>query len=372
MDDAAKPLDEVLDRRLRDAEPELARCLGLEVVRLVDDEVVVVGEQRAAHLEVGEQQRVVDDEQVRGRGLVAGVAVEARALPGAGAHREPARAHAVPRRQLRAGEPQLGAVAGARLAQPCERLRQRPCVVGRGGVGVRRRFPASEAEVVRLALELRVAEARDVHLRHAAQHVQQVRDVLRDQLLLEVDRVRGDDDADVVPQREEHGGQQVGDRLADAGAALHEQVVGLRLRVRGAAHRTECPCDGLRHLCLLAARLVAAEALRERAVVREQSAHLVRGHRLRRLRHAEAARTLQPTCDLLLVDAADGPGVGCGGRLGECKDEVGERAVRPCQQVGEASQQSGPEAPRTLDEFEVDGVGEAGVGDGSRSDPLSR
>ena len=304
MDHGAEPLDEVLDRRLRDAEAELPRRLGLEVVRLVDDEVVVVGQQRAADLEVGEQQRVVDDEQVRGGRLVAGVAVETCALPCAGADREPARAHAVPREEFRAGQPQLRAVAGACLAEPRERLRQRAGVVGRRHVAVRRRLPASQAEVVRLPLELGVPEVGDVQPWNAVQHVQQVRDVLRDQLLLQVDGIGGDDDAHVVAQCEQHGGEQVGDGLADAGAAFHEQVVRLRVRVR----RAERPRDGFRHLRLLASRLVAAEALRERAVVRQQLAHFVRRHRFRRLRHAEAARTLQPPRDLLRVDAADGPG----------------------------------------------------------------
>ena len=254
-------------------------------------------------------------------------------------------------------QPQLRAVAGARLAEPRERLCQRAGVVGRRHVAVCRRLPASQAEVVRLPLELCVPEVGDVQSRHAAQHVQQVRDVLRDQLLLQVDGVRGDDDADVVAQREEHRGQQVGDGLADAGAALHEQVVRLGVRVR----RAERPRDGLRHLGLLTPRLVAAEALRERAVVRQQLAHLVRRHRFRGLGHAEAARTLQPPRDLLRIDAADGPRVGCGRRLGEREHEVGERAVRPRQQVGEASQQPGPQPARTLDELKVDGVGEPGV-----------
>ena len=136
----------------------------------------------------------------------------------------------------------------------------------------------------------------------------------------------------------------------------------MRLGVR--VRRTERSRDGLRHLRLLAPRLVAPEALRERAVVREQASHLLRCDRSRRLGHAEAAGTLQPPRNLLRVDAAYGPGAGRSGRLGERGHEVGERAVRSRQQIGQASQQSTGEPLRPLDESEVDGVGEASIGNG--------
>ena len=83
------------------------------------------------------------------------------------------------------------------------------------------------------------------------------RDVLVDELFLERDRVRGDDDAFLVLHRVVDRRQQIGERFADAGAGFDEQMfpVGHRLSDRG------------RHLELLGAILVAlAQPPRDGAV----------------------------------------------------------------------------------------------------------
>ena len=96
VDEGAEAFDGLLDGRLGDAEAELARGLRFEVVGLVDDQVAVFREQGAADFHVGEQQGVVHDYEVRGGGLVAGVAVETRAFASAGAGGEAAGVDPVP------------------------------------------------------------------------------------------------------------------------------------------------------------------------------------------------------------------------------------------------------------------------------------
>ncbi len=49
--------------------PQAARGRVLQVVGLIDHQVVVLGQQAAADLGIGEQERVVDDDQIRGFGL---------------------------------------------------------------------------------------------------------------------------------------------------------------------------------------------------------------------------------------------------------------------------------------------------------------
>ena len=72
------------------------------------------------------------------------------------------------------------------------------------------------------------------------------RDVLVDQLLLEIDRVRRDDHALLLLHREVDRREEIGERLADAGARFHQQVLPLRQRAR----------NGISHLELLRAELV--------------------------------------------------------------------------------------------------------------------
>ena len=356
---AAQPLDKVLDRRVRDAEPELPGGLRLQIVRLVHDEEVVVRQEGAADLQVGEEESVVDDEEVGGGGFLAGVAVEAGALPRAGAGREAARAHSLPRGGFGRVEPQFGAVAGSRLVEPDERLGEQARLVGGHRVAVGVRLPAADAQVVRLALELRAAEAGHVQPRLLAQRVQQIGNVFGDQLLLQVDRVGGNDDADIVAERVQGGGEEVGDGLADAGAAFDEEMARAVVPDCG----VEGAGDGFRHRRLLGAGLVAREAPGERAAVRKERADLAGGERLGRIRRSKRSGALQPARDRRLVERADGPRSERGRGVGERGDQVGERAAGAPQQVGQAAERADGERPRPLHERKVDGADGVRVGD---------
>ena len=91
-----------------------------EVVRLVDDHEVMLGEQPALEGEIERQQVLIDDDEIGGRRLVAGLLGEAH-----GAARAPRRARALTnahadgrpggRRRL---EVEFGAIAGASVGRP--------------------------------------------------------------------------------------------------------------------------------------------------------------------------------------------------------------------------------------------------------------
>jgi hypothetical protein len=91
----------------------------------------------------------------------------------------------------------------------------------------------------------------------------QERNVLADELLLQADRVRGNDDpAFLVRQRRLNGRDEIGEALADAGAGLDHQVPPLGDR-QG---------DGVGHGKLLRPGLVVPQPLGDGAVGAEDGA----------------------------------------------------------------------------------------------------
>ncbi len=127
------------------------------------------------------------------------------------------------------GERQVVAVAGLGLLGPLAQLRR--LLAQRGGgcreqrlvVGVLRRAAVQpvEADVVVPALEHGV---RRTPPEHRLERVGQARQVARDQLVLQGERGGRDDHALLRRGRVQHRGHEVGQRLAGAGAGLHEQV----------------------------------------------------------------------------------------------------------------------------------------------------
>ena len=128
------------------------------MVRLVDHKVVVRRQGVAAGCGPGQQQRVVDDNDVRGLRLAACPLQEAGAIGNVRAAVRRALqvvgAQAVPDRLLGAGQPQFGAVPGLRTAEPDQNARGEQ----RFGVGgerlVAEGIKLAEAEVVAAALQL--------------------------------------------------------------------------------------------------------------------------------------------------------------------------------------------------------------------------
>ena len=229
---------------------------GGQLVGLVDDDDVVVGDHRHALDGVDGQQRVVGDDQVRAVRLLAGDLDEALGPEGALGGAE---AVAVPHADLAplpVGVPRggvalaaaavLGLLLGPRpqledlLAQRAlGHLHEHALVVGRALA-----HPV-QAGVVGAALEHGV---RRVHAGVVLERRDQARQVALDQLVLERERRGGDHDPLVVEQAR----HQVGQRLAGAGAGLHQQVLAVDHRVG----------HGLRHLDLAGALLAAELAHR--------------------------------------------------------------------------------------------------------------
>ena len=134
----------------------------LEAMRLVHHEVLRLGEQRAAHARVLQQQRVVGDDDARTRGGFAG-ALEITATRDACAAARVAglvvRGHTPPEIALRSEQVQLGAISRARGRAPHQRLQEEPRFVARCDEAAER-LPASRAEVVRAALQHRHLDGR--------------------------------------------------------------------------------------------------------------------------------------------------------------------------------------------------------------------
>ena len=229
---------------LLDVGPQLAGRHVLQVVRLVHDQVVVLGEDLALQGLVGEQQGVVDHDQVR----------PLRPAPGAGEKAPPRPViaaqlgRAVQRVRGQAGRPaeglpvvqgQLAAVPRLRLGQPEEDLRRQEPV----GVALHplpdEAAPAAQAEVVGPALEHRRLERR-------REGLAQDGDVLVVELLLEVDGVGGDDHPAPVGHGVGRRRKQVGQALPDPGPGLDHQVQAVAEGLGHGAGHTHLAGAGLR------------------------------------------------------------------------------------------------------------------------------
>ena len=233
-------------------EAELVGGRFFQVVGFVNDDVVVFRNQAAAEGQVGHQQGVVDHDDVGLLGPLAGGAKEAG---GAVAHIQAealfARRDVVPGDGVAAQQVDFSAVAGLGFLKPNGGLGQQLGVVHRQGFGAGQLTPAAEAQIVGPAFELRHLEGAGFKNARFFQDALQGGDVLADKLFLEVDGVGGDDDALSLGHGEEDGRQQVGQRLADASAALDYQVM---LVINGVG-------DCVQHFFLLRAVLEALETL---------------------------------------------------------------------------------------------------------------
>ncbi len=271
-------------------QPEVLAGHVLDRVGLVQDQQVVL--RQVAHAghpqrQIAEQQRVVDHQHVGPGHPPAGRLPEAvlverallvQAVAGLGAHLVP---HA---RLGRLGQlAQRPHAAGLqRLLRPVLDHHQRP----RLRLGLEQ-VPRPPPRLLQPPLAQVVVPPLDQHGRElAGVDRRQQRDVLLDQLLLQRDRVRADDDPLLVPHGVVDRRQQVGEALAHAGAGLDQQVVPGRERRP----------HGLGHLQLLRAVLVpGAEPPRDRPV-RPQDVVQRGGHR-DRSSYPNGGRTSDPAID---------------------------------------------------------------------------
>ena len=215
---------ELVGRRLRHP--------GHQLVGLVDDHDVVVGDHRHPLDRVDRQQRVVGDDQVGAVGLLASHLDEAllaeraarRAQALAVVDRDlPPLAVGVARRAVAlAGAAVLGLALGPGPEvehllghRPLRQLDERPLVVGHALAD------AVEADVVGAALQHGVGGVDGVLEGARLDGLDQPGDVALDQLVLEGEGGGGDHHASFVEQR----GDQVAQRLAGAGAGLDEEVL---------------------------------------------------------------------------------------------------------------------------------------------------
>ena len=229
------------------------------LVRFVEHGDVVRREQSAADREIEKEQRVIDDHEIGVFGLVAfgevkaiaeALAVLADAFVGVGIELLP-----VFRRGKKA---QFGPIAGARsigpLPERLHRARWREQAIRPQTIQL------LTAEVMRAPFEQRDPQRyveRALHERY----------VFADQLFLQCDRAGRKHH--LLPAA--HGRDDIGQRLADAGAGFHDRV-----------HPLEDPAlDQLRHLQLLGARLVPVEHSCEWTLAAEDLFER-RGHGMRR------------------------------------------------------------------------------------------
>ena len=222
---------------------------GLERMRLVEDRHVVLGKHpkaRSPQGQVGDEEGMVDDQEVGRPDPPPGLEVEALLVPRA-----------------------VAAQAVAVLAlDRVPDARQRPEIqVGPGAVGRPVGPELDLAELVELLLLLkgpRGSSPRDIKPAQAdvvgppldqdgrellGHHGSQERDVLAKQLLLQRDRVRGDDDLLLLLDGGQDRGHEVGKALAHAGAGLDDEM----------PRALDGPGHGLGHLELLVAEFVRGQ-----------------------------------------------------------------------------------------------------------------
>ncbi len=262
-------VQEAPDRTVRDAEPELSRDRLLDPVRLVQDDDRVRRQDPPSRFEIEEEQRVIHDQQIRiaRAGQVPAVQAAfpvrpARALAdlAVAADPRPDRVRHVERdlrAQSRGGAPGMP-------GESFENLRR--ARFGQVAAG-QRRFPqALHAQVVLRSHQQGVAEGDAGGLQGPLQE----RQVRARQLLLQGARVGRDDDAPLLLRQGpvaggvEDGRDEVGQRLADAGAGLDQEMPA---RGERGGH---VPC----HARLLRARLERGQRPGQGPVRGEHSGHL--------------------------------------------------------------------------------------------------
>ena len=226
-----------------------------KLVRLVEDDRVAcgqeLGETFVAQHHVGEEQVVVDDDDVGLERGLAGLQHEAIGVKRAvGAEAVVARRRDErPDRRILGNVGERAAVAGLRRARERDDARQMACVLARGeaslGGGSRQMMMA---DVVGAALEQRDRQRK-------TQRVADEREVALEELVLQRLRPRGNDHLAAV----EEGGHEIREGLAGAGARLGDQ--------RGA--RGDGVRNRLRHRELLRPEAKSRERARQRSAVAE-------------------------------------------------------------------------------------------------------
>ncbi len=206
-------------------------------MRLVEDDGSVIrqnlAELVAPDVEVGEEQVMVDDDDVSSVGTVAHACDEARLELGAFLADADVAAgvDAVPEREVLWHVDELAAVAGVGFAHPgsdvAKMIKLIKAVKDRLAFGF---VDAVEAGVVAATFHIGGRE-------FARQDLLQERDVLFHQLFLQVLGAGRDDDALLVGERGGDGGHEIGEGFTRAGAGLdHEVLFVLKGAGNGACH----------------------------------------------------------------------------------------------------------------------------------------
>ena len=206
-------------------------------------------------VEIGEEEVVVDDDELGLHGLAAHRGDEAGLEVGAGLAEADfaAGVELGPQRGVLGQGVHLGAVAGVGMALPLE-----------DGVELLDVVEPGKDRVVAQGVELLLAKVvgaalHDGNAQRAEQRLEE-RDVLERELLLQILGAGGDDDALAGFAREAQGGQQVGQGLARAGAGFHDKVAAV----------FEGLLDGLGHGDLAGALLEVQRGAGKQAAGREE------------------------------------------------------------------------------------------------------
>ena len=157
----------------------------------------------------------------------------------------------------------FGAVARPRVGHPQQGFGDCAGLVGFEIGGGARLPPALVAEIVGSALQLGEAQLFADFGRDFRERRLQHRQIFADELLLQVDGVRGYDNALAVLDGVYRGGEQIGERFPNACAGFDDEA---RAGVDGFG-------DGLRHLYLLRALFEAGNGRGERAAGGQRIRH---------------------------------------------------------------------------------------------------
>ena len=251
---------QVADAALGEPDSEVLRGHVLDLVRLVEDHVVVRRQHAArrararAHGEIREEQRMVRDEELPvlhapARRLVEALvergAAAAHAVVGIALHLVP---HLAARQLRQRGQRTVLGVVGPLLH--AVQVVAVVVVAEEAALALARELQAPQAHVVAAALHEHRAEL-------LGNHRVEERDVLLDELLLQADGVGGHHHALAALDDPPNGRQEVREALADARARFHEEALPL---LEGALHRA-------RHQHLLRADLEARQPPRDGAGV---------------------------------------------------------------------------------------------------------
>ncbi len=234
-------------------------------MRLVDDELVIVRKQPAADLGIREQQRVVDNDEIRRFGL--GASSMHVAVLGRAAHPDAVErvgGDVCPQHLFTPLQPQLRAVAALRGVQPHEDLQLEAELLRVLARDAEVASPPAQRDVVRPALQQTSLEV--------PWQLRQTWQVFVHQLLLQRVRVRRDHYALLVADGASERRHQVRDALARSRACLDQQRAAAGLDLR----------DGKHHLQLRLAVLVAGQSRCQSAFGGEHGRDLVRVVRRRR------------------------------------------------------------------------------------------